>query len=880
MSEISNISTELIRTYGFKQSGDKLITGKCPSCGKRELWASASKPFIVHCNRLNNCNYTAKTRDLLPHLFQDFSKKHQPTQTNPNATADAYLELIRGININLCQCAYTQGNFWHPKADKGTATVRWNIPATEGKVYMERFVDAVTIKDDDETTVRKANFVGKYKGLWWQMPNFTPNPNEPIYIVEGIIDAMSLIQAGLQAVATLSCINYPDIALSKLLDDGKKYKFTWALDNDNAGKKYSKIYRDKMHEAGFDDVNIIFPPRPAHIKNDSKNKTDWNDLLLFGELDTHKIKDTLHQAKYLGKLFLASNADEKGALIYIHTKRNSFWFEWSNRIYWFEYPSKAIEEMLKDNKSSTEDDLLAKITSAGASKRIANCHPKCLYHEVSAINDEFNRYYFNITTEHGKTINAGFSGGQLSAPAEFKKRLLNVSAGSMWLGNAHQLDSYMLGTLGNLASVEVFDAVGYSTKHDAYIYPKLGIKDGQVVHANDEDFIEFGKTAVKTGAQTNMELAEYIGEDNWLNWIIEAYGAKGIVVLAYWLGTLFAEQIRDLHKSYPFLEIIGEPGSGKSTILEFLWKLFGREDYEGFDPSKSSLAARTRTFAQASNLPIVLIESDREEDQKKFQWDELKTAYNGRAIRSRGVKTGGNEVYEPPFRGALVISQNARVDASEAVMQRIVGVEFTKQNHNKETTAIAQKLESVPVEKVSGVLVHTLKNASAILKMFPTSFAIHKTKLLDNGIKIDRIAKNHAQVAAFIDVLRTFHKLPDAWHSQALDYLQLIAIERQQLVGDDSPVLIEFWEAFDYLNRSNRLNHSDDNNDAEIAINLNQIYDYARENGQTLPAIRELKRALRGSRRHRYLRQDVLWTHKLSQDYNDRRQIRCWIFKK
>jgi len=67
--------------------------------------------------------------------------------------------------------------------------------------------------------------------------------------------------------------------------------------------------------------------------------------------------------------------------------------------------------------------------------------------------------------------------------------------------------------------------------------------------------------------------------------------------------------VRITDKSYPFLELIGEAGSGKSTLIEFLWKLLGRDDYEGTDPTKSTLAGRTRTFGQVGNLPMVLIEA-------------------------------------------------------------------------------------------------------------------------------------------------------------------------------------------------------------------------------------------------------------------------------
>ncbi|MFX7636668.1 hypothetical protein ABTJ61_19295, partial [Acinetobacter baumannii] len=94
----------------------------------------------------------------------------------------------------------------------------------------------------------------------------------------------------------------------------------------------------------------------------------------------------------------------------------------------------------------------------------------------------------------------------------------------------------------------------------------------------------------------------------------------------------------------------------------------GRTEYEGFDPSKATPASRARNFAQVGNLPVVLIESEREQKEgapvKHFDWDELKTAYNGRSVRSTGVKNNGNDTREPPFRGALLIAQNNAVNAS------------------------------------------------------------------------------------------------------------------------------------------------------------------------------------------------------------------------
>ena len=57
-----------------------------------------------------------------------------------------------------------------------------------------------------------------------------------------------------------------------------------------------------------------------------------------------------------------------------------------------------------------------------------------------------------------------------------------------------------------------------------------------------------------------------------------------------------------------------------------------------------------------------------------------------------GIKSASNETYEPPFRGSVAISQNAVVDASDAVLQRIVHLKFGKSDHSAKGIAAAKAL--------------------------------------------------------------------------------------------------------------------------------------------------------------------------------------------
>ena len=88
----SQIVAALKAQYEFRKvSGKWLQEGRCPDCNERELYTAAEDPKVVKCGRMNNCGFEISVRDALPDLFEDWSKRFEPTDTDPNATADAYL---------------------------------------------------------------------------------------------------------------------------------------------------------------------------------------------------------------------------------------------------------------------------------------------------------------------------------------------------------------------------------------------------------------------------------------------------------------------------------------------------------------------------------------------------------------------------------------------------------------------------------------------------------------------------------------------------------------------------------------------------------------------------------------------------------------------
>lgn len=929
---LDDIAQRLKNDYDFKPpKGKHMRKGKCPQCNEKSLWTFADSPWVVRCERLNNCGWEAHAKELYPDLFESWTDRYQvpemakpPEERNPNAAAEAYLTQARGFDLAKVKGLFTQEAYFDQEADHGrgagSATVRFAVADT----WWERLIDRPW-----RFGKKKANFKygGTYQGYWWSFPDLSfvdlgplaqvdaPKPPTELWLVEGIFDAISLVHHGVAAVALLSCNNYPEHALAELQALLARQGGTvamptlvWALDGDKAGRAFTLKHVERARAAGW-------KCEAAQIPQKGRAKLDWNDMHQRDKLEREHLDEYLYQ----GALLIARSALDKALLIYNRESKTEFDLSFNNRLYWFKLDLEryakardAIEEAISDGKAEplSDEELREKaVREANVLQPIANCLPQALYYQRNEVTQEA-WYYFRVSFPHdGGVVKGTFTAGQLTTASEFKKQLLHMAAGAIYSGSSPQLERMMQRQLDNIKIVQTVDFIGYSAAHKTYLLGKVAVRGGQVHDANSEDYFDFEKLSIKSlqrsiALDINTRTDAY--ERGWINHLWSAFGAKGYIALAYWFGSLFAEQIREEQKSWPFLEIVGEPGAGKSTLIQFLWKLFGR-DYEGFDPSKSTSAGRLRTFTQVSNLPIVLIESDRETKTggqahvKAFDWDELKDAYNGNSIRTTGVKTGGNETYDPPFRASIVISQNNQVQASQPIMERICHMTFDTRGFTPASYESAKALEKVAIEGVSGFILEALKRETEVMaEMVPLTEQHTKALLATDGIHKPRIAKNHAQLLAMAQLMRRVVRISDQQMEQVQQQVVAMAQERQQSINSDHPLVQEFWEAFDYLNGiplataagprdMPRLDHSRDLQ--QIAVNLNEFVEMAAQHRQQIPVLAELKKVLRTSKARRFV--DVKTVNSAIRTRNNKppkpgdeapaveqgRAVHCWVFE-
>ncbi|AUI92303.1 bifunctional DNA primase/helicase [Xanthomonas oryzae pv. oryzae] len=888
--------SRLERDYGLKhRSGTEYMRGgKCPSCSKKELYTNHLKPWVVKCGRQSKCGRELHVKDLYDDLFDDWSKRFQPTAAAPNAAADAYLQFSRGFDLALLKGLYSQDSHYDRKISAGTATVRF--PLVKGG-WWERLIDR-----PHRFGKQKARFAPgqSYAGVWWAAPAALTAMQtvREVWIVEGIFDAIALLQHGMCAVSAMSSNAFPEESLRELAKArlADLPTLVWALDNEPGARAYTHKHIKRAAALGFES-------RAAQIVQRDGKKTDWNDLHLraIASDDPKQWNNDINEARYQGDLLVARSAVDKGLLMFEHDGRNDFWLEYRSRLYWFDFDTQRFDKLRKEKLGDTDSDEgdevaaedLKKIKRAACSvQKIANCYPEALYFQRQEVTDE-SWYYFRVDFPHdGPSVKGTFTGGHLASASEFKKRLISLAAGAMFTGTGHQLDRLIEEQTEAIKTVDAIDFVGYSKEHRAYLLGDMAVRDGELVTANEEDYFEFDKLRLKTTQKSiRLEIqrdAEAFRVD-WLPWLWQCFGTHGMVAMTFWFGSLFAEQIRAGHKSFPFLEATGEAGAGKTTLLTFLWKLLGRSDYEGFDPAKSSKAGRARAMGQVSGMPVVLLEADRSEPDKAhsktFEWDELKDFFGGGTLATRGVRNGGNETYEPPFRGTIVITQNAAVDASEAILTRIVKLHFKRPQVTTESRIAADNLNALQVEEVSHFLVRAIRQERAILDLFVERVKVFEAKLrAQQDLRLERVIKNHAQMLALFDCLRMVITIPDDMVEQTRLALLDMALERQKAISADHAMVNEFWEVYEYLEATGHgkavVNHSRDAQ--RIAINLNHFAARAAQFSQSVPDLKVLRALLSDSRRHKFIGANVAVNSAILKDEHSGAgtTVKCWVFSK
>lgn len=263
-------------------SGKTLQGITCPVCGsKGEAWAYADAPMSINCNR-GKCGARTLTIELFD-IHQNIERDFPACKQDPNRPARAYLE-SRGLRESLTGLIF---EYWPNVRKTGTGAVLFPLGKdVDGKEVMNG-----RLLNPPQGTGKTHNS-GSTSGRFWRHPGRVYDPGQPVYIVEGIIDGLSITEIGFQAVAVLASGQDP-----AKLDLSEFPRLVLGFDNDQAGIRATKKWKE-----AFPQAEVVMLDRGQ----------DWNDIIRSGSPDQVKqqVEANIERYRLNGRLALSLSARE------------------------------------------------------------------------------------------------------------------------------------------------------------------------------------------------------------------------------------------------------------------------------------------------------------------------------------------------------------------------------------------------------------------------------------------------------------------------------------------------------------------------------------------------------------------------------------------
>lgn len=271
------------------------------------------------------------------------------------------------------------------------------------------------------------------------------------------------------------------------------------------------------------------------------------------------------------------------------------------------------------------------------------------------------------------------------------------------------------------------------------------------------------KTASRPAQPTNPCPAEM---DGWCDLYWRAFGAKGLAVLAWWTGSLFAQQLRERQRSYPLMSTVGVHVQARRLMLEILHALVDQPGDEGADPAFAPRPTLVQMLYSQINRPVVF--STRQGPRVRgLVAEEIKQCYRAGPVRVLGQHADGHQVRQ--FRAGLLLSQTDSLLSDPGYAVRMLEVDIQPEEFTVTEARAADRLWQQSCDGLA-YYVPLVQSCSADLvdmhsRQAPEHFdAIRQAT---PGMH-ERVAYNHAQLAGLLDLLTVLLPVGAQQHTAAL----------------------------------------------------------------------------------------------------------------
>jgi hypothetical protein len=784
---IDRIHTQLKADNPKYKPANRHINGlKCPACGKVDAFTYFDSPMAIICHRNNECGANTPIKQVYPELWKDLSKRYPATPKDPNATARAYLE-SRGLHSESIE--FKQGH----------ASGYPTLSIEQGGVTFQRLIDYQGKQNKTRLT--------PYKGKVFETAKV--KDSDSIFIVEAVLDALSLEQAGRAAIATYSSGAIPEDWYIEHCDK----HFILAFDNDNAGIKGIEKTINCFKKLGIPDYSVALPPKGK----------DWNDLLVDKALEADTLKKTLDKALWQGKLTFADSTVDYFS-IYLERYPNT-------KAKIFEFNGETYKGYIFTNKKG--EDIL-KI------KRLMDCTVRLLH---SVIDDSYSdkqkmEHYLELYSKREGKGQVRMDATELVRMDSFKMALLNHR--QLFYGSNNELTelaSYLFKQLPKPPKIRALSTIGYDDKSQGFYFPKFMYDiDGKRIDANgDKYFTNANIKPFMDCSDSVINRVEPLELHQFINQLYAAYGHKGLLALGFYVSALFSHLVFEHYSFFPFLSLYGDPHAGKSFISRLLNRcLF--VDSEGQTMTSSNTAkGELRKISQKSSLVCALLEGRK--DKSRFDYDGILPLYNRNALYSRATTSQDNRTHDLPLKAALSFVWNHECFTLKPAKERVISLHFADADLNEDTGRAWTELNNYSPEQLASVGHYLLSNRKHLENELIPLIKDCADKLKKQGITVTRIAENHAIALAGTITLLEFLNIDGFNFSDLILYTVKRAKHKLETAKTESHLADYFFESIRSFNSTQGVITNSDN---ELVIHLSVVLPLLQEKGNGFTNKKEL----------------------------------------
>lgn len=620
--------------------------------------------------------------------------------------------------------------------------------------------------------------------------------NEAV-IVEGNPDVIHLHQIGITNVVA-AC----GTALAKgHIDRLKKNCLAVVLlyDSDTAGQNNMERNGQKLLEAGITPYTLTVPDAPDGSKQDpdsffsdpehyrqfyQANKRHW--ILWYAARHKDDYRDPTDIANFMGRvcqfLLLLNEAEALGYLnqlakiipdktlwtaAFNTERRKHNAIDTKERFGFTEEQDSTLQRygFLIDNNSYF---VFSGSSEHGKPKQVSNFTLKPLFMICSSVNA---KRIFTMTNCYGYTVDIEISQADFGGRASFRKAV--GSRGNFFFsGKDDDLDKITAYLMDNTKNCIIIEQLGWQPQPKFWAWSN-GILtasgqfipvdeqgtveyDGQWYYlpalssttADDEGFYQFERRFVHQSSDADLLL--------WADKFIAAYGDNAIIGISYAIACLFRDIAFNRLRSFPLLNLFGQPKTGKTKFVISLLNLFGMGAIPGPSLETGSKAAISDHMSKLYNGFVHLDEYKNNIAPEIIGL--LKGAYESRGRVKMDMDRDKKRMQTAVDCG-LVVSGQEKTTADPALFSRTIYLTFERDHFTKEEEETFRDLKDYEESRsLTPITHHILAKRDIVANNFYDAFKEVKEVLRQQMTvsRLDgRIFESYATVLASLPNVTT-----------------------------------------------------------------------------------------------------------------------------